>query len=297
MSKTQAFPRVTAPMLVHCKAEGRKIVGLTAYDAVFAALEEEAGVDFLLVGDSAGNVIAGHSTTIPMTLDAMLFLTRCVSRGTTRVMVIADMPFGSFQVSEEETIRNAVRFLKEGGAQAVKMEGAGYLIPTMRRLVEVGIPVMGHLGLTPQKINVFGGYGVQAKTREEGEELLRDALALEEAGCFGIVLEKIPSTLAEKVSKALKIPTIGIGSGPKCDGQILVNYDLLGVFDKFKPKFVRHYLEGAQLIREAVTSWVEDIHEGKFPTEAESYDYSSGEPVKDLEPVVKVPEVKRGPKS
>src|SRR5512147_53093 len=154
MSKSEIFPRVTAPQIVRCKAEGRKIVGLTAYDAVFAALEEEAGVDFLLVGDSAGNVVAGHSTTIPMTMDAMLFLTRCVSRGTSRVMVIADMPFGSFQISTEDTLRNAIRFLKEGGAQAVKMEGAGFILPTIRRLVDAGIPVMGHLGLTPQRINI-----------------------------------------------------------------------------------------------------------------------------------------------
>jgi 3-methyl-2-oxobutanoate hydroxymethyltransferase len=277
MSKTQTFPRVTAPMLVRCKAEGRKIVGLTAYDAVFAALEEEAGVDFLLVGDSAGNVIAGHSTTIPMTMEAMLFLTRCVSRGTSRVMVIADMPFGSFQISGEETIRNAVRFLKEGGAQAVKMEGAGYLLPTIRRLVEVGIPVMGHLGLTPQKINIFGGYGVQARSKEEAVNLLGDAKSLEEAGCFSIVLEKIPAGLAKTVTDSVRIPTIGIGSGPDCDGQVLVNYDLLGVFDKFKPKFVRQYLQGAQLIREAVGSWVEDVREGRYPTAAESYDYKSGE--------------------
>ncbi|HEY3294434.1 MAG TPA: 3-methyl-2-oxobutanoate hydroxymethyltransferase [bacterium] len=281
MSKTQAFPRVTAPQIVRCKEEGRKIVGLTAYDAVFAALEEEAGVDFLLVGDSAGNVVAGHSTTIPMTMDAMLFLTRCVSRGTSRVMVIADMPFGSFQISTEDTIHNAVRFLKEGGAQAVKLEGAPpYLLPTITRMVDTGIPVMGHLGLTPQKINVFGGYGLQATTREEGEQLIADAVALEKAGCFAIVLEKIPSSLAGTVSKSLKIPTIGIGSGPDCDGQILVNYDLLGIFDKFKPKFVRHYIPGAQLVRDAVSTWVEDIHEGRFPSQAESYDLK---PEKDAE--------------
>ena len=273
MSKTQAFPRVTAPQIMRCKEEGRKIVGLTAYDATFASLEEEAGVDFLLVGDTAGNVIAGHATTIPMTMDAMLFLTRCVSRGTSRVMVIADMPFGSFQISTEDTIRNAVRFLKEGGAQAVKLEGAApYLLPTIRRMIEVGVPVMGHLGLTPQRINVFGGFGLQAATPEEGDQLLRDALTLEEAGCFAIVLEKIPASLAETVSRKLKIPTIGIGSGPGCDGQILVNYDLLGIFEKFKPKFVRHYMQGAQLVREAVSAWVEDIHEGRFPSEAESYD-------------------------
>ncbi len=278
MSKSDVFPRVTAPQIMRCKAEGRKIVGLTAYDAVFAALEEEAGVDFLLVGDSAGNVIAGHSTTIPMTLDAMLFLTRCVSRGTSRVMVIADMPFGSFQISAEETVRNAVRFLKEGGAQAVKLEGAGYLLPTVRRLVDAGIPVMGHLGLTPQRINIFGGYGVRAKSREEADRLMEDAQALEEAGCFSIVLEKIPSSLAKAVSQSLRIPTIGIGSGPDCDGQILVNYDLLGIFDKFKPKFVRHYMNGAQMIRDAVGSWVSDVREGTFPSSAESYDAAPGEP-------------------
>ncbi|MBL0060251.1 MAG: 3-methyl-2-oxobutanoate hydroxymethyltransferase [bacterium] len=272
MSKQGAFPRVTAPQIIACKAEGRKIVGLTAYDAVFAALEEEAGVDFLLVGDSAGNVIAGHATTIPMTMDSMLFLTRCVSRGTSRVMVVADMPFGSFQVSEEETLRNAIRFLKEGGAQAVKIEGGGYLIQTVKRLVEAGIPVMGHLGLTPQMINVFGGYGVKATTEKEGKQLLLDALALEEAGCFAIVLEKIPASLAEKVSKQLRIPTIGIGSGSECDGQILVNYDLLGIFDKFKPRFVRYYMNGAELVRGAVSSWVNDVREGTFPSESESYE-------------------------
>jgi 3-methyl-2-oxobutanoate hydroxymethyltransferase len=280
MSHSKTFPRVTAPMLIQAKKERRKIVGLTAYDAVFAALEEEAGVDFLLVGDSAGNVIAGHSTTIPMTMEAMLFLTRCVSRGTSRVMVIADMPFGSFQVSTEDTVRNAVRFLKEGGAQAVKMEGAGYLIPTMRRLVEIGIPVMGHLGLTPQRINIFGGYEVQAKTFEEAEQLVRDAKALQEAGCFAVVLEKIPSRLAARVTKALTIPTIGIGSGPHCDGQVLVNYDLLGVFDKFKPKFVRHYMKGADAIRNAVSSWITDVHDGRYPTAAESYEGDSEDSIK-----------------
>ncbi|MCB9357103.1 MAG: 3-methyl-2-oxobutanoate hydroxymethyltransferase [Calditrichaeota bacterium] len=272
MSKQSVFPRVTAPQIIRCKEEKRKVVGLTAYDAVFAALEEEAGVDFLLVGDSAGNVIAGHATTIPMTMDAMLFLTRCVSRGTSRVMVVADMPFGSFQVSTEEALHNAIRFLKEGGAQAVKLEGAGYLLPTIRRMVEAGIPVMGHLGLTPQMINVFGGYGVQATTAQEGEQLIQQARDLEEAGCFAIVLEKIPASLAERVTEVIKIPTIGIGSGAGCDGQILVNYDLLGVFDKFKPRFVRHYMNGAEQIRNAVSAWVSDVREGSFPGKSESYD-------------------------
>ncbi|MBK6766843.1 MAG: 3-methyl-2-oxobutanoate hydroxymethyltransferase [bacterium] len=272
MSKSTVFPRVTAPQIVACKAEGRKIVGLTAYDAVFAALEEEAGVDFLLVGDSAGNVVAGHATTIPMTMDAMIFLTRCVSRGTSRVMVVADMPFGSFQISTEEALRNAVRFLKEGGAQAVKVEGAGFLLPTIHRMVESGIPVMGHLGLTPQMINVFGSYGLQATTAQEGEELIQQARDLEAAGCFAIVLEKIPASLAARVSEIVQIPTIGIGSGAGCDGQILVNYDLLGIFDKFKPRFVRHYMKGAELVREAVATWVHDVREGTFPAESESYE-------------------------
>lgn len=272
MSKSTVFPRVTAPQIVACKAEGRKIVGLTAYDAVFAALEEEAGVDFLLVGDSAGNVVAGHATTIPMTMDSMIFLTRCVSRGTSRVMVVADMPFGSFQISTEEALRNAVRFLKEGGAQAVKIEGAGFLLPTIRRMVDSGIPVMGHLGLTPQMINVFGSYGLQATTAQEGEELIQQARDLEAAGCFAIVLEKIPASLASRVSEIVQIPTIGIGSGAGCDGQILVNYDLLGIFDKFKPRFVRHYMKGAELVREAVANWVHDVREGTFPAESESYE-------------------------
>ena len=188
------------------------------------------------------------------------------------MMVIADMPFGSFQVSPEETLRNAFRFLKEGGAQAVKLEGAGYLTPTVQRLVDAGIPVMGHLGLTPQKINVFGGYGLKAKTQKEADQLLKDALELERAGCFSIVLEKIPTSVAQRVTAALKIPTIGIGSGVDCDGQILVNYDLLGIFDKFKPKFVRHYMDGANLIRKAVSHWVGDVREGEFPSPAESYE-------------------------
>ncbi|MFZ5434028.1 MAG: 3-methyl-2-oxobutanoate hydroxymethyltransferase [Calditrichota bacterium] len=281
MSYIKTFPRVTAPMLIQSKAEGRKIVGLTAYDAVFAELEEEAGVDFLLVGDSAGNVIAGHSTTIPMTMDAMLFLTRCVSRGTSRVMIVSDMPFGSFQLSVDDTVHNAVRFLKEGGAQAVKLEGAGYLLPTIERMVEVGIPVMGHLGLTPQRVNVFGGYNVRGRTPEEAGQLLEDAKALEKAGCFAIVLEKIPRELAKRISEAIRIPTIGIGSGPDCDGQILVNYDLLGVFDKFKPKFVRYYMEGAKLIRSAVSQWVNDVRDGSYPAESECYSEKYSGPKKE----------------
>lgn len=262
---------MTVKTLFEHKAAGRKIVCLTAYDAIYAAIEEEAGVDLLLVGDSAGNVIAGHTTTIPMTMDAMLFLTRCVARGSRKAMIVADMPFGTFQVSTEETIHNAVRFLKEGGAQGVKMEGAGYLLNTIRRLVEVGIPVMGHLGLTPQSVNIYGGYPIQGQTEREAEQMEADAIALEDAGVFSIVLEKVTHGLAAKITKRLTVPTIGIGSGPNCDGQILVNYDLLGMIESFKPKFVRRYLEGARLIREAVSQWADDVRNGDYPTLKESY--------------------------
>jgi 3-methyl-2-oxobutanoate hydroxymethyltransferase len=265
------FPRITAKTLLEHKAAGRKIVCLTAYDAIYATVEEEAGVDLLLIGDSAGNVIAGHTTTIPMTMEAMLFLTRCVARGSRKAMVVADMPFGTFQVSIEDTVRNAVRFLKEGGAQGVKMEGAGYLLETIRRLVEIGIPVMGHVGLTPQQVNIYGGYPLRGKTEGEAEQIQADAKALQDAGVFSIVLEKVPATLAAKLTKQLAVPTIGIGSGPHCDGQILVNYDLLGMIETFKPKFVRRYLQGAQLIRDAVSRWAEDVREGRYPSPEESY--------------------------
>jgi 3-methyl-2-oxobutanoate hydroxymethyltransferase len=270
-AETKPFPRVTARTLVEHKAAGRKIVCLTAYDAIYATIEEEAGVDLLLIGDSAGNVIAGHTTTIPMTMDAMLFLTRCVARGSRKAMIVADMPFGTFQISTEDTILNAIRFMKEGGAQGVKMEGAGYLLDTIRRLVEVGIPVMGHVGLTPQKVNIYGGFPVQGQTEREAEQIEADARALQDAGVFSLVLEKIPATWAARITKQLSIPTIGIGSGPDCDGQILVNYDLLGMMEKFKPKFVRRYLEGARLIREAVSKWADDVRTGRYPTSDESY--------------------------
>ncbi len=270
-ANSKPFPRVTAKTLLEYKAEGRKIVSLTAYDAIYAAIEEEAGVDLLLIGDSAGNVIAGHTTTIPMTMDAMLFLTRCVARGSRKAMIVADMPFGTFQVSTEDTVLNAIRFMKEGGAQGVKLEGAGYLLDTIRRLVEVGIPVMGHVGLTPQKVNIYGGFPVQGQTEREAEQIEADAKALQGAGVFSLVLEKIPANLAAKITKQLSIPTIGIGSGPDCDGQILVNYDLLGMIEKFKPKFVRRYLEGARLIREAVSKWADDVRTGRYPTSEESY--------------------------
>ncbi len=268
---TKTFPRVTAKTLFKYKSEGRKIVCLTAYDAIYAAIEENAGVDLLLVGDSAGNVIAGHTTTIPMTMDSMLFLTRCVARGSSKAMVVADMPFGTFQISTENTIQNAVRFLKEGGAQGVKVEGAGYLLSTIKRLVEMGIPVMGHLGLTPQRVNIYGGYPVQGRKEKDAKQIEADALALQDAGIFSLVLEKMDSSLAAKITKQLTIPTIGIGSGADCDGQILVNYDLLGMIEDFKPKFVRRYVEGAQLIRDAVSRWAEDVREGRYPTKDESW--------------------------
>jgi 3-methyl-2-oxobutanoate hydroxymethyltransferase len=245
---------------------------LTAYDALFAEIEDQAGVDVILVGDSASMVVAGHETTHPITMDQMLYHCSSVSRGAKRALVIADMPFLSFQVSVEHAIYNAGRFLKEAGVQAVKLEGGIVIADTVKRLVELGIPVMGHLGLTPQSVYRFGGYEVRARDELEALQLRKDAKALEEAGAFSIVLEKIPRKLAAEVSQSLRIPTIGIGSGPGCDGQVLVNYDMLGLYSKFKPRFVRRYLEMAKLVGEAVQQYCKDIRSGNFPSDKESYE-------------------------
>jgi 3-methyl-2-oxobutanoate hydroxymethyltransferase len=264
--------RVTAVELIRMKERGEKIVVLTAYDALFAEIEDQAGVDVILVGDSASMVVAGHETTHPITMDQMLYHCSSVSRGAKRALVIADMPFLSFQVSVEHAIYNAGRFLKEAGVQAVKLEGGIVIADTVKRLVELGIPVMGHLGLTPQSVYRFGGYEVRARDELEALQLRKDAKALEEAGAFSIVLEKIPRKLAAEVSQSLRIPTIGIGSGPGCDGQVLVNYDMLGLYSKFKPRFVRRYLEMAKLVGEAVQQYCKDIRSGNFPSDKESYE-------------------------
>lgn len=261
---------VTVPRLIKMKREGVKITALTAYDATFAALEDAAGVDMILVGDSAGMVIAGDSNTIPVSLDEMVMHTRHVRRGVRRAMLVADMPFGNVQESTEQTIRAAVRLMKEGGAEAVKVEGAGPALEAIQRMTRTGIPVVGHLGLTPQYVHSFGGFRLRGRKEAEAERIRHDARALEEAGVFSIVLEKIPAELAAEITAELKIPTIGIGSGRDCDGQILVNYDLFGL-SEVEFKFVRKYLDGAQVIRDAVARYAEDIRNGSFPSDDESF--------------------------
>ena len=271
MSISAKINRITTLEIRKMKERGEKIAMLTAYDATFAALEDEVGMDVVLVGDSAGMVIAGHRTTIPMELDHMIYHTRCVSRGVKRAIVIADMPFMSYQASPEQGVMNAGRLLKEGYAQGVKLEGGANITETVRLITSAGIPVVGHIGLTPQSINRFGGYCVQGDTPEEAERLKKDALALQEAGAFMIVLEKIKGETAGLITKALKIPTIGCGAGPHCDGQVVVMHDMLGLFEKFKPKFVRRYAEMAEESRRAFKAYINDIKENKFPNENETY--------------------------
>ena len=263
--------KITIPLLKKMKREGEKIACLTAYDWLMASLLDTAGIDLILVGDSGAMVFAGHETTLPITMDQMIYHTQAVSRGVKRALLIADMPFLSYQISPEKALENAGRFLKEGGAEGVKIEGGEPMGEIIHKLVNVGIPVMGHLGLTPQSIRAFGGYRVRGKGIEEAEELKRDAKILEQAGVFSIVLEKIPATLAEEITSSVSIPTIGIGAGPHCDGQILVTHDMLGLFESFKPKFVRRYTELAQIIRNATEQYINDIKKGKYPSKEESY--------------------------
>ncbi len=263
---------VTASEIFKMKNRGEKITALTAYDATFARLEDEAGIDIILVGDSLGMVIQGHKDTIPVTLDDMIYHCRACSRGVERALLVADMPFMSYQASVEQALLNAGRCLKEGRVQAVKLEGGEAIAETIRRLIEVGIPVMGHIGMQPQMVNVYGGYRLQGRKSFEAERIIHNAEAVQDAGVFSIVLEKIPKGLAGEITKRLKIPTIGIAAGPDCDGQILVNYDLFGLADQYKFKFVRKYLEMARDVREAVKKYGEDIRSGNFPSEAESFE-------------------------
>ncbi len=257
--------KVRVPDLVLMKERGERIVMLTAYDATMARLFDRAGVDLLLVGDSLGNVILGLDTTIPVTLDAMIHHTRAVTRGTNRALVVADMPFLTYQVSPEQAMQNAARLFQEGGAAAVKLEGGSPVAKTVRRLTQAGLPVMGHLGLTPQYVHHLGGMRQQARNDEAAQELIADALALEDAGAFALVLEAVPDSVAEIATSRLKIPTIGIGAGPHCDGQVLVSYDLLGLFDKFVPPFVKQYAQVGQQILNAVSHYSEDVRQGVFP--------------------------------
>lgn len=263
--------KITVPIILKMKNQDEKIAALTAYDYLMALFLDDAGIDLILVGDSGAMVFSGYDSTIPITVDEMLYHTKAASRGVKRALLVADMPFLSFQVSPEEALRNAGRFIKEGGAEAVKMEGGEPIAETVNRVVNAGIPVMGHLGLTPQSINRFGGYKVQARTEQEIERLISDARALEQAGVFSIVLEKIPAIAAKKVTEKVSVPTIGIGAGPHCDGQILVTHDILGLFEKFRPKFVRVYAEMGREIREACARYSEDVKIGNFPSFEESY--------------------------
>jgi 3-methyl-2-oxobutanoate hydroxymethyltransferase len=249
------------------KAAGNRITVLTAYDATMARLLDLAGIDVILVGDSLGMVVLGYENTIPVTLDMMIHHTRAVSRGTERALIVADMPFLTYQISADEAIRNAGRLIQEGGAAAVKLEGGAGVLEIVRRLTEFGIPVMGHLGLTPQSVHALGGFRQQAQNAESAERLLSDARALEDAGAFAIVLESIPARVACQVTSALGIPTIGIGAGPHCDGQVLVSYDALGLYNGNVPSFVRQYAHLGEVIIEAAKTYVDEVRSGRFPQE------------------------------
>jgi 3-methyl-2-oxobutanoate hydroxymethyltransferase len=262
---------ITINTIVSMKQKGEKIVALTAYDYVSARILDEVGVDIILVGDSAANVFAGEKTTLPITMEEMLYHTRVVARGVNNALVIADMPFLSYQVSVERAIDNAGRFLQVG-ACGVKLEGGKPMIDTVKKLVDLGIPVMGHLGLTPQSVHKFGGYKLQGVGKEAAAKMLEDAEALQTAGCFSVVLEKIPRTLAKRVTEVLDIPTIGIGAGPSCDGQILVLHDMLGLYEEFSPKFVKQYARLAEQMRHAVQEYKKDVRAGKFPGPEHSFE-------------------------
>jgi 3-methyl-2-oxobutanoate hydroxymethyltransferase len=261
---TEPITKVWPPHLREMKQRGEKIVMLTAYDALMARLLDRAGIDVLLVGDSLGMVLLGYDTTLPVTLDAMVHHSAAVSRGAQRALVVADMPFLTYQTGPEDAIRNAGRLLQEGGANAVKMEGGRKVAETTRRLVEAGIPVMGHLGLLPQAVNQVGGFRQQAKTEEEAQRLMMDAHALEDAGAFAVVLESIPGDLAQAVTAELSIPTLGIGAGPHCDGQVLVSYDLLGLTEE-APSFAKRYAQLGAAVAEAAQTFAQEVRESQFP--------------------------------
>jgi 3-methyl-2-oxobutanoate hydroxymethyltransferase len=268
-----ADPRpLTVIDLLAMKTSGRRIVILTCYDAVFARLLEQAEVDVLLVGDSLNQVLAGHETTLSTTLDQMIYHAAAVRRGSRRALVFVDLPFLTYQISIPEAIRNAGRVLQETGAHGVKLEGGGHMVETVSALVERGIPVMGHLGLTPQSVHALGGYRVQGRDEKSAERLQKDAKALEAAGACSIVLELVPAPLAARISQSLTIPTIGIGAGPGCDGQVLVLHDMLGLNEQFSPKFLKHYAKLADSVREAVRCFAEEVREGKYPGKEHSFD-------------------------
>lgn len=271
MSVHGEVKRVTTHTLAEMKQAGEKIAMLTAYDFTMARILDRSGVDVLLVGDSASNVMAGHETTLPITLDQMIYHASSVVRAVQRALVVVDLPFGSYQGNSKEALQSTIRIMKEAGAHAVKLEGGREVVESVVRILTAGVPVMGHLGLTPQSIYKFGTYSVRAREDEEAERLLEDALALQEAGCFGLVLEKIPSKLAQKVASTLSIPVIGIGAGSGVDGQVLVMHDMLGLNSEFSPRFLRRYLQLDGLVTEAVRSYIRDVRSGDFPSPSEQY--------------------------
>lgn len=268
---TPAPGKLPLTELAEMKRRRQKIVMVTAYDAPSGRLADAASMDIVLVGDSAAMTVLGHSSTVPASMEEMLMLTRAVTRGAVRPLVVADMPFGSFQVSDETAVSNAIRFVKEAGADAVKIEGAGTMLSRVRALTGAGIPVMGHIGLTPQSATMLGGFKAQGRSAEQARRLLEDAIALEEAGCFSVVLECVPPAVAARITRELRIPTIGIGAGADCDGQVLVWHDLLGLYDGTSPRFVRRYAELAGIVRDALEGYAADVRTGAFPAEEHAY--------------------------
>ncbi len=271
MAIHKSVKRVTTHVLNEMKLEGEKIAMLTAYDYSMARILDEAEIDVILVGDSASNVMAGFETTLPITLDNMIYHASSVVRGVKRALVVVDLPFGTYQGNSKEALVSSIRIMKETGAHAVKLEGGSQVVESIERILSAGIPVMGHLGLTPQSIHKFGTYVVRAKEEEEARRLLEDAKLLQDTGCFAIVLEKIPAMLAEEVTLSVKIPVIGIGAGGKTDGQVLVIHDMLGITQEFSPRFLRRYLNLHDEIKQAVQSYINDVRSLDFPNEAEQY--------------------------
>ncbi len=271
MSVNKEIKKVTTNTLLKMKAAGEKITMLTAYDFSFAKIIDGAGIDVILVGDSASNVMAGHETTLPITLDQMIYHASSVIRGVHRCLVVVDLPFGSYQSNSDIALASAVRIMKETGGHSIKLEGGEEVLDSIKKIVSAGIPVMGHLGLTPQSIYRFGTYTVRAKEEDEANKLRRDAKLLEEAGCFAIVLEKIPAALAKEVSESISIPTIGIGAGGNCDGQVLVMHDMLGINTEFSPRFLRQYLNIHEQATKAVQQYISDVKAKDFPNENEQY--------------------------
>ncbi len=271
IAKKSTIKKVTTHQLQEMKTRGEKIAMLTAYDFTMAKILDMAGIDVLLVGDSASNVMAGHETTLPITLDQMIYHASSVIRGVDRAFVIVDLPFGSYQGNSSEALRSAIRIMKESGAHSIKIEGGREIEESVKRILSAGIPVMGHLGLTPQSIYQFGTYAVRATEKEEAEKLIEDAILLEKAGCFAIVLEKVPASLAKVVAEKLTIPVIGIGAGNGVDGQVLVSHDMLGINKDFKPRFLRRYADMHTTIVDAVSMYIQDTKAVDFPSDSESY--------------------------